>query len=72
MEKSMDCRVKEIINDIILKYYYNLSSYELELSTRQEEPWQKARNNCPIDESCKSVIKKEDMQTYYEKHIAER
>jgi uncharacterized phage-associated protein len=68
-EGSMDSSVKEIINDIVLKYYYTLTAYQLELSTHNEDPWKNARKGLAIDDSSERVIAKDDIRNFYIKFI---
>ena len=55
---------KELINDV-LDEYGTKSSYELELFTHNELPWQEARGNCAPLENCENIISKETMKNYY-------
>ena len=69
--ESMNGNIKEIVNDVILKYYYTLTAYQLELSTHNEDPWKNARKGLAIDDSSEKVIEKNDIKSFYRKFIVE-
>lgn len=63
-ETDISKKVKEYLNEIV-RLFAGYSSYELELMTHQEPPWQKARKGMPIHESSENVVNIDDMKTYY-------
>lgn len=56
-----------IIN--ILSQLSSWSSFELEASTHQEDPWKNARKGYSEADKCNVIIKKDDMKEYYHKEI---
>ena len=49
----------------VMDVYGELSAYQLEKLTHQEDPWRNARKGLPPDELSHNVIQNEDMRDYY-------
>ena len=60
---------QSLINNI-LSQLSSWSSFELEASTHQEDPWKNARKGYNEADKCSVLIKKDDMKEYYSKEIA--
>lgn len=54
----------------VLSQLSTWSSFELEASTHQEDPWKNARKGYSEADKCNVVISKEDMREYYSKEMA--
>lgn len=55
---------KALIDDV-LDEYGTKTSYELELFTHNELPWQEARKNYEPLDKCENIISKKTMKSYY-------
>lgn len=60
---------QSLINNI-LSQLSSWSSFELEASTHQEDPWKNARKGYNEADKCSVLIKKDEMKEYYSKEIA--
>jgi uncharacterized phage-associated protein len=49
----------------VLNKYGNLSSFELEMLTHNEQPWIEARKGFPPHERCTNIISKNRMKEFY-------
>lgn len=61
---SLSDEDKEFLDEVAQEYL-DCDDYELEQMIRIEEPWNKARGDLELDESCYEIIKKEWMKEYY-------
>lgn len=59
---------QSLINNI-LSQLSSWSSFELEASTHQEDPWKNARRGYNEADKCSVIINKDDMKEYYRKEI---
>lgn len=54
--------------DTVVKSLKDFPPYRLSDMVHQEEPWIKARENCPAGARCSNIIPKDDMLEYYSKN----
>ncbi len=63
-DAKFDTDTREFLNEV-MDVYGELSAYQLEKLTHQEDPWRNARGDVPLDESSNAVISHNDMRNYY-------
>ncbi|AKM77768.1 MAG: putative phage-associated protein [Candidatus Wolfebacteria bacterium GW2011_GWB1_47_1] len=62
---------EEKLLDNVWSAYGKFDADYLELLTHNEEPWQKARSGCAIDEYCNNEINTDLMKEYYGRRLEE-
>lgn len=60
----ISAKVNDFLQEL-LDVFGGYSSYQLERMTHNEMPWQKARDDLPIDAQSRAVISHEDMKSFY-------